>query len=79
MSKGNQARTSLIWGRETIPGLIKIINPMNYMLLIAETQADFDRRGDPARGATLGEAWKAYSDALRRASVFVRGSGLHPP
>jgi hypothetical protein len=61
------------------PGLIKIINPMNYMLLIAETQADFDRRGDPARAATLGEAWKAYSDALRRAGVFVRGSGLHPP
>jgi hypothetical protein len=52
---------------------------MNYMLLIAETQADFDRRGDPARAATLGEAWKAYSDALRSAGVFVRGSGLHPP
>jgi hypothetical protein len=26
---------------------------MNYMLLIAETQADFDKRGDPARAATL--------------------------
>jgi hypothetical protein len=52
---------------------------MNYMLLIAETQADFNRRGEPARAATLGEAWKAYRDALQRAGVFVRGSGLHPP
>ncbi len=52
---------------------------MNYMLLIAETQADFDKRSDPARAATLGEAWKAYSDALRKAGVFVRGSGLQPP
>src|SRR5258707_12595528 len=52
---------------------------MNYMLLVAETQADFDKRSDPARAATLGEAWKAYSDALRKAGVFVRGSGLQPP
>jgi hypothetical protein len=52
---------------------------MNYMLLIAETQADFDKRSDPARAAALGEAWKAYSDALRKADVFVRGSGLQPP
>jgi hypothetical protein len=52
---------------------------MNYMLLVAETQADFDKRSDPARAATLGEAWKVYSDALRKAGVFVRGSGLQPP
>ena len=52
---------------------------MNYMLLVAETQADFDKRSDPARAATLGEAWKAYSNALRKAGVFVRGSGLQPP
>src|SRR5260370_40256540 len=52
---------------------------MNYMLLVAETQADFDKRSDPARAATLGEAWKAYSDALRKAGEFVRGSGLQPP
>jgi hypothetical protein len=52
---------------------------MNYMLLVAETQADFDKRSDPGRAATLGEAWKAYSDALRKAGVFVRGSGLQPP
>jgi hypothetical protein len=52
---------------------------MNYMLLVAETQADFDKRSDPTKAATLGEAWKAYSDALRKAGVFVRGSGLQPP
>ena len=52
---------------------------MNYMLLIAETQDDFDKRSDPVRAAALGEAWKAYSDALRKAGVFVRGSGLQPP
>ena len=49
------------------------------MLLVAETQADFDKRTDPGRAAALGEAWKAYSDALRKAGVFVRGSGLLPP
>jgi hypothetical protein len=52
---------------------------MNYMLLVAETQADFDKRSEPGRAATLGEAWKVYSDALRKAGVFVRGSGLQPP
>jgi hypothetical protein len=43
---------------------------MNYMLLVAETQADFDKRTDPGRAAALGEAWKAYSDALRKAGVL---------
>ena len=52
---------------------------MNYMLLVAETPTDFDRRSEPARAAFLGEAWKAYSDALQKAGVLVRGSGLQPP
>ena len=50
-----------------ISGLIQGHNAMNYMLLVAETQADFDRRSVPARAAFLGEAWKAYSDALQKA------------
>src|SRR5258708_33323666 len=49
------------------------------MLLVAETQADLDKRSARARAATLGEGWKAYSDAFRKAGVFVRGSGLQPP
>src|SRR5258707_14292152 len=52
---------------------------MNYMLLVGKTKADCDKRSDPARAAPLGEAWKPYSDALRKAGVFVRGSGLQPP
>jgi len=52
---------------------------MNYLLLIAETQADLDQRNDPVKAPALGEAWKAYSDALRKAGVFVRGAGLQPP
>lgn len=52
---------------------------MNYLLLIAETQADLDQRNDPVKAPGLGEAWKAYSEALRKAGVFVRGAGLQPP
>jgi hypothetical protein len=29
--------------------------------------------------SVLGEAWKAYGDALRKAGVLVRGSRLQPP
>ena len=43
---------------------------MNYMLLVAETQADFDRRSEPVRAAFLGEAWKAYSDGFRKQSLL---------
>ena len=76
MSKCSQAETSVIWGREKIPALLKQKKAVNYMLLIPETQADFDKRSDPVRAATLGDAWKAYGDAHRKAGVFVRGSGL---
>jgi hypothetical protein len=39
---------------------------MNYMLLVAETQADLDKRTDPVKARALGEAWQAYGDALRK-------------
>src|SRR5258707_8856052 len=49
------------------------------MLLVAEPQADCDKRSAPARAAPLGEAGRAYSDALQKAGVFVGGSGQQPP
>src|SRR5258707_9432983 len=49
------------------------------MLLVAKTRATFDNGSARARAATQGEAWKAYSDALQKAGVFVGGSGLKPP
>jgi hypothetical protein len=52
---------------------------MNYMLLIAETQADLDQRANPVKARSLGEAWQAYAEALRKAGVFVRGTGLQSP
>src|SRR5262249_20527749 len=48
---------------------------MNYMLLIAQTQTEFEKRNDPA----LWKAWQAYSEALRKAGAFVSGAGLQPP
>ena len=45
---------------------------MSYLLLIAETQADLDRRSDLVKAASLWGAWKAYSEALREAGVFVK-------
>jgi hypothetical protein len=52
---------------------------MNYLLLVAQTEADFDRRSDPAYMRSVGKAWQVYGDALRKAGVFVHGAGLEPP
>jgi hypothetical protein len=50
---------------------------MSYLLLIAETQADLDRRSDLVKAASLWGAWKAYSEALREAGVFVKRSAVN--
>ena len=52
---------------------------MNYMLLIYESEDDFAARVDPARRDGLFGAYRAYSQALTEAGVFVGGAPLQPP
>lgn len=52
---------------------------MNHMLLIYETADDFAARTDPARRDGLFGAYRAYTQALTDAGVFVGGAPLQPP
>jgi hypothetical protein len=52
---------------------------MNYMLLIYESADDFAARIDPARREGLFEAYRASTQALTEAGVFISGAPLQPP
>jgi hypothetical protein len=52
---------------------------MKYILLIAETQVEFDLRNDPDKSPAYWAAWKAYSEALKTAGVMVSSLGLPSP
>lgn len=52
---------------------------MNYLLLVAQSQAEFDLIDDPITFPARLEAWKVYTDALRNAGILVKGAGLQPP
>jgi len=48
---------------------------MRYIMVVYETPADVDRRGDPA-GKQYIAAWRAYYKALEEANVYVGGAPL---
>jgi hypothetical protein len=50
---------------------------MRYMMLIYESPAEVERRGDP-EGVPYVAAWKAYHKALVDANVYVTGAPLRP-
>lgn len=50
---------------------------MRYMMLIYESPADVERRGDP-EGVPYIAAWQAYHKALVDANVYVTGAPLRP-
>jgi len=52
---------------------------MQFVMLIYETADQLAARSDPARMQTHFGAWKAYSEALRKAGVIVGGNALQPP
>jgi hypothetical protein len=52
---------------------------MKFIILIAETQAEFDVRNDPEKSPAYWAAWKSYSDALKKAGVMVSSFGLPSP
>jgi len=49
------------------------------MLLIYESADNFAARTDPARRDALFGAYRAYTQALTEAGVFVGGAPLQPP
>jgi hypothetical protein len=50
---------------------------MRYMMLIYESPAEVERRGDP-EGVPYIAAWKAYHKALVEAGAYVTGAPLRP-
>jgi hypothetical protein len=52
---------------------------MQFVLLFAETEADYARRDRPEDAGPYWGAWTAYIAALREAGVMVGGNGLLPP
>jgi len=51
---------------------------MEYMIMIYESDAAFHNRTGENKAAYWG-AWKAYTEALRKAGVMTGGHGLQPP
>ena len=49
---------------------------MQYMLIFAESEADFAKRDDPAEAPAYWGAWNAYISAMRAAGIIVSGEGL---
>src|SRR5882672_1486083 len=52
---------------------------MNYMLLLYESAENFAARSDLARNGALFGAYRAYTQALTDAGVFIGGAPLQPP
>lgn len=51
---------------------------MQYMLMVFESDAAFRNRTGEGKAPYWG-AWKAYTEALRKAGVMTGGHGLQPP
>ncbi len=51
---------------------------MQYLIMVYESDAAFHHRTGENKAAYWG-AWKAYTEALRKAGVMTGGHGLQPP
>lgn len=52
---------------------------MQFMLILNETAADFDRRNDPVQAGDYWGGWTAFIGAMAKAGVIVNGDGLQGP
>jgi hypothetical protein len=52
---------------------------MQYMLLLNETQAEFNKRRNPAEAPAYWGGWNAFIGAMAQAGIIVKGDGLEPP
>jgi hypothetical protein len=55
------------------------MDPMQYMLLLNETEGEFAQRNHPEHAATYWGGWNAFIGAMAQAGVIVNGDGLHGP
>ena len=51
---------------------------MKYTILVYENEADFSARTDDRRKAAYWGAYRAYTQALTEAGIFVGGAALQP-
>lgn len=52
---------------------------MQYMLIMREPRAAYEKRNDPAQAPAYWGAWMAYAQAVRESGIFVSGAGLDAP
>lgn len=52
---------------------------MQYMLMLNETQVEFDKRNNPEEAGPYWGGWNAFIGAMAQAGVIVRGDGLQGP
>jgi hypothetical protein len=52
---------------------------MQYMIVFAETDADFAKRNDPKEAPAYWGAWSAYVGAVQASGTVVSGAGLQGP
>jgi hypothetical protein len=52
---------------------------MQYMLLLNETAAEFEKRNNPDRAAEYWGGWNAFIGAMVQAGIVVNGDGLQSP
>ena len=53
--------------------------PVQYMLMLNETQAEFAKRADPQQAEAYWGGWNAFIGAMAQAGVIVKGDGLQGP
>ena len=52
---------------------------MQYMMMLNETKAEFDKRDHPQHTAEYWGGWNAFIGAMAQAGIVVRGDGLRGP
>ena len=58
---------------------LKLIIPVQYMLLFTESAAEFALRNDSEKAPAYWGAWTAYCDTLVASGIMISGAGLQPP
>lgn len=52
---------------------------MQFMLILTETQDDWNRRNNPATAEEYWGGWSVFIDAMAKSGIVVNGDGLQSP
>ncbi|AMS30042.1 MAG TPA: hypothetical protein DIU09_07695 [Hyphomonadaceae bacterium] len=52
---------------------------MQFMLIMNETEAERNKRNDPAEAGAYWGGWTAFVQAIQQAGIVINGDGLQPP